>query len=154
LGESRQKLFYLPEAHTDFIFSIIGEELGFIGAVIVCLAFFFLFVLGFKVVLKINDLTGHLMGLGIVSLLALQTLVNIGVVTGSLPTKGLPLPFISFGGSSLVLSMAGIGILMNLAMSAARENDLDASWRRPRRGRVKVKGGQKILEGTRRPKKK
>jgi cell division protein FtsW len=154
LGESRQKLFYLPEAHTDFIFSIIGEELGFIGAIIVCLAFFFLFILGFRVVLKINDLTGHLMGLGIVSLLALQTLVNIGVVTGSLPTKGLPLPFISFGGSSLVLSMAGIGILMNLAMSAARENDFEASWRRPRKGRVKVKGGQKIFEGTRRSKKK
>jgi cell division protein FtsW len=149
LGESRQKLFYLPEAHTDFIFSIIGEELGFVGAVIVCLAFLILFILGFRIVLKMNDLTGHLMGLGIVSFLALQTLVNIGVVTGTLPTKGLPLPFISFGGSSLVLSMAGIGILMNLAVSSSREKVSDTSWRKPRRNRVKGKG----FEGTRRSKK-
>lgn len=136
LGESRQKLFYLPEAHTDFIFSIIGEELGFIGALVVCLAYLVLFFLGFRIVLKTKDLAGHLMGLGIVGFMALQTVVNIGVVTGSLPTKGLPLPFISFGGSSLVLSMAGMGILMNLAVSLSKERMKESEWRQERRGRV------------------
>ncbi|MBI1883821.1 MAG: putative lipid II flippase FtsW [Chlamydiae bacterium] len=137
LGESRQKLFYLPEAHTDFIFSIIGEELGFLGVLMVCLAFFFLFVLGFRVVLKTEDLLGHLMGLGIVSLLAFQTVINMGVVTGTLPTKGLPLPFISFGGTSLVLNMAGIGILMNLAGRLDQRRNRDS--RESLRVRVKAK---------------
>lgn len=136
LGESRQKLFYLPEAHTDFIFSIIGEELGFLGVLVVCLAFVFLFILGFRIALKTKDLMGHLMGLGIISLMALQTVVNIGVVTGTLPTKGLPLPFISFGGSSLVLAMGGIGILMNLAISSREVEEPD--WR-IRRNRVPVR---------------
>ncbi len=137
LGESRQKLFYLPEAHTDFIFSIIGEELGFVGALIVCLAFLTLFYLGYRVVLRINDLEGHLLGMGIVTLLTLQTVVNIGVVTGTLPTKGLPLPFISFGGSSLVLSMAGIGILMNLALSVSKEKREESNWRKTRKTRAR-----------------
>lgn len=150
LGESRQKLFYLPEAHTDFIFSIIGEELGFIGALIVCLAFFALFYMCFRVASKMNDLTGHLIGLGIATLLTLQTVVNIGVVTGTLPTKGLPLPFISFGGSSLVFSMAGIGIVMNLARSLSKEVAKGDEWRSAKRMRVKPRVGRRSPEGVRR----
>ncbi|MBI3277474.1 MAG: putative lipid II flippase FtsW [Chlamydiae bacterium] len=142
LGESRQKLFYLPEAHTDFIFSIIGEELGFLGCLMVCLAFIFLFILGFRVALKTKDLMGHLIGTGIAGLLAFQTLVNMGVVTGTFPTKGLPLPFISFGGTSLVLSMAGVGILMNLAVAIDQEVHQNKSWEEPRRERRKPRSGR------------
>lgn len=153
LGQSRQKLFYLPEGHTDFIFSIIGEELGFVGAVIVCLGFFSLFLLGFWVVLRTRNLKGHFIGMGIVSLMAFQTIVNIGVVTGSLPTKGLPLPFISFGGSSLVLSMAGIGILMNIARSLESRTEKE-EWRQPMRTRVKASPNRRIVMGNRSSRKK
>ncbi|MDP3980805.1 MAG: putative lipid II flippase FtsW [Chlamydiota bacterium] len=120
LGQSRQKLFYLPEAHTDFIFSILGEELGFIGTLFVCMLYMILVILGYRAATKAKDLFSHLAGIGIVTLIAMQTVINIGVVTGSFPTKGLPLPFVSFGGSSLVMNMMGIGILMGIARSSAQ----------------------------------
>lgn len=114
LAQSRQKFYYLPAAHTDFIFSIIGEELGFVGTGIVVTLFLILLVTGMNICRKAPDFYGHLLALGIVSLLTLQTLINVGVVTGSLPTKGLPLPFISFGGSSMVLNLFAVGVLMNI----------------------------------------
>lgn len=114
LAQSRQKFYYLPAAHTDFIFSIIGEETGLFGAGLIVLLFATILVLGMRICWKAPDLYGHLLGLGIVSVISLQALINIAVVTGTLPTKGLPLPFISFGGSSMVLNLFAIGVLMNI----------------------------------------
>jgi len=121
LGKSRQKLFYLPEAHTDFIFSIVGEELGMVGTLGILGLFAALIFLGFRIALKSQDLFARLLALGIVSLLGLQALINIGVVTGSLPTKGLALPFISYGGSNLIVSLTMAGILVNIAKFAGKK---------------------------------
>jgi len=115
LGQSRQKLLYLPGCHTDFIFSIIGEELGLVGALAVIILFILFIWLGFKIALRARDLFGHLVALGIVSIIALEAIINIAVATGSMPTKGLPLPFISYGGSSLVFDMIGVALLLNIA---------------------------------------
>jgi cell division protein FtsW len=118
VGESRQKLFYLPEAHTDFIFAVLGEELGFIGASLVLAAFAVLVWRGLRVGLRAPDAFGTYLALGITALIATQTLVNLGVVTGLLPTKGLPLPFISFGGSALLTTMVATGLLLNVSQHA------------------------------------
>lgn len=115
LGEGKQKLSYLPEVHTDFIFSLIGEELGFIGAVFVVVLFFFLFLRGIAIARKAADLFSYYLAFGISVMLATQALVNFAVVTGMVPTKGLPLPFISYGGSSLIVSMVAIGLLLNIS---------------------------------------
>lgn len=115
LGHSQQKLFYLPEAHTDFIFAIIGEEMGFLGAFAIIALFIALIYLGTYIAYKARDLFGQLLGFGLVGMIALQVVVNIAVVTGSIPTKGLPLPFISYGGSSLVVSMLSVALLLNIA---------------------------------------
>jgi cell division protein FtsW len=115
IGESRQKLFYLPEAHTDFIFAIIGEELGFVGAVTIVGLFAVLIWRGLRIGLHGPEPFGAYLALGITVLLATQTIVNLGVVTGLLPTKGLPLPFISSGGSALVVTMASVGVLLNIS---------------------------------------
>ena len=114
LGNSRQKMFYLPEAHTDFIFPIVGEELGLVGTLGILLAFALLVACAVIISLQASDLYGQYLGIGIALLIALQALINIGVVTAWLPTKGLPLPFISFGGSNLVLNMTAVGILLNI----------------------------------------
>jgi cell division protein FtsW len=118
LGESRQKLFYLPEAHTDFIFAIVGEELGFLGAAAVVALFAVLVWRGLRTGLRAPEPFGAFLGLGITVLIAAQTLVNLGVVTGALPTKGLPLPFISSGGSALLMTMLGMGMLLNISQDA------------------------------------
>jgi len=118
VGASRQKLFYLPEAHTDFIFAVIGEELGFLGAVAIVLLFTVLVWRGLRVGLRAPEPFGAYLALGITVLIATQTLVNLGVVTGVLPTKGLPLPFISFGGSALVMTMTSTGMLLNISQHA------------------------------------
>lgn len=114
LGQSRQKLFYLPAAHTDFIFSIVGEELGIFGTIFVLFLFLLIIWYGARICLKALDLFGHFLALGIVSLISVQTIINIGVVTGSFPTKGLPLPFISYGGSCLAVYLTSFGILLNI----------------------------------------
>ena len=114
LGNSRQKMFYLPEAHTDFIFPIIGEELGLIGTLAVLGCFALLVGCGVCISLKASDLYGQYLGLGISLLVALQALINIGVVTAWLPTKGLPLPFISFGGSNLMMNLIAVGVLLSI----------------------------------------
>jgi cell division protein FtsW len=118
IGESRQKLFYLPEAHTDFIFAILGEELGFVGAFAVVALFVVLVWRGLRIGLRAPDPFGAYLALGITVLLATQTVVNLGVVTGLLPTKGLPLPFVSFGGSALVMTMLATGVLLNISQHA------------------------------------
>lgn len=118
LGQSRQKLFYLPASHTDFIFSIIGEELGFIGAASVVILFILFIWQGMRIVFKAEDPFLRLLGFGIVSLVALEAIINIGVVAGVLPTKGLPLPFISYGGSALLFHLGAVGVLMNIAKSS------------------------------------
>jgi cell division protein FtsW len=114
LGEGMQKFFYLPYAHTDFIFPMVGEELGLRWTLIVVGAFLALLLTGTVVALKSSDHFGKLLGFGIVSLLALQAALNIGVTTMLLPNKGLPLPFISYGGSNLAFCLAGIGILISI----------------------------------------
>ena len=115
LGRSRQKLYYLPEPQNDFIFAIIGEELGFLGAVTIMLLFFILFWRGFKTSLMAPDTFGSLLAAGVTAMVAVQALINIGVVTGSIPVTGINLPFISAGGSSLFFTMCGMGILMNIS---------------------------------------
>ena len=114
LGNGRQKMLYLPYAHTDFIFPIIGEELGLRFSLLVVFLFVVIIVCGIMIALHAKDRFGLLLGCGIVSLLALQAAVNIGVTTSLLPNKGLPLPFISYGGSNLVACMFGIGLLLNI----------------------------------------
>ncbi len=115
LGEGRQKNFYLPDAHTDFIFSIIGEELGFVGCVVIVFLFTWLIYLGLKVSFRAPDSFGMYLAAGITLSIGIQAAINIGVATGLLPTKGLPLPFISLGGSALVMWMISIGILLNVS---------------------------------------
>ena len=118
IGASRQKLFYLPESHTDFIFAVIGEELGFLGAAAFVALFAVLIWRGLRIGLRTSDPFGSYLALGITLLIATQTLVNLGVVTGLLPTKGLPLPFISFGGSALSMTMLSTGVLLNISQHA------------------------------------
>lgn len=115
LGNSIQKLAYLPEAHTDFIFSIIGEELGFIGGTTVIILFILLIMRGMIISIQAPDLFGTLLGIGIVSLIAIETIFNLGVVTGLLPVTGVPLPFISYGGSALLIKCIEVGILLNIS---------------------------------------
>ena len=114
LGNGRQKMLYLPYAHTDFIFPIIGEELGLRVSLLVVFLFVVIIVCGIMIALHAKDRFGLLLGCGLVSLLALQAAMNIGVTTSLLPNKGLPLPFISYGGSNLVACMFGIGLLLNI----------------------------------------
>jgi cell division protein FtsW len=114
LGASRQKWMYVPNAHTDFIFSILGEELGLIGEVVVLALFVMLVYAGIRIALRAPDAFGRLLAGGITAWLGLQALVNLGAVTGVLPITGVPLPFVSFGGSSLIVSMAAVGVLMSV----------------------------------------
>ncbi|MGB9792172.1 MAG: FtsW/RodA/SpoVE family cell cycle protein, partial [Thermacetogeniaceae bacterium] len=115
LGEGRQKFLYLPEQHTDFIFAVLCEELGFIGASFVLLLFFVFMWRGLKIALKAPDNFGALLAVGITGMVIIQAIINIGVVTGCLPVTGITLPFISYGGSSLTLNLLGIGILLNVS---------------------------------------
>jgi cell division protein FtsW len=115
LGGSKQKLYFLPEVHTDFIFSLIGEELGLTGAFVVLSVFIWLFIKGVNVSKKTHDPFSYFLTLGLTMLIGVQAIINFSVSTGLMPTKGLPLPFISYGGSSLLINMAAVGILINIA---------------------------------------
>ncbi len=120
LGEGRQKLFFLPAPHTDFIFSVIGEELGLVGAMVVVLLFFVFTVRGIQIGLSLDDRFGAYLALGITLMISLQAVINMAVVLGLLPTKGLTLPFISYGGTSLVTNLIGVGILLHLSTRVDR----------------------------------
>ncbi|NLM37561.1 MAG: putative lipid II flippase FtsW [Firmicutes bacterium] len=115
LGRSRQKFFYLPEPHTDYIYSIIGEELGLVGTILVLLLFLCLAWRGYKIALATKDHYGSLLAVGITSWLVLQALINIAVVTATIPATGITLPLLSYGGSSLGITMLAIGILLNIS---------------------------------------
>lgn len=120
LGASRQKWMYLPNAHTDFIFSILGEETGLVGEMVVLVLFGVLFFAGIKIASRAPDTFGRLLAAGIVGWLGLQTIVNLGAVTGLLPITGVPLPLVSFGGSSLLICLTAVGILVSIARSGPR----------------------------------
>ena len=115
IGNGVQKLFYLPEPHTDFIFSVIGEELGVAGVLLIILLYLLIVWKGIRIARHAPDLFGCFLAVGLTAALALQICINMGVTLGLLPTKGLTLPFLSYGGTSLVLNMATVGILMNIA---------------------------------------
>ncbi|MEJ2068251.1 MAG: putative lipid II flippase FtsW [Deltaproteobacteria bacterium] len=118
LGNSKQKLFYLPESHTDFILSIVAEEMGFLGIGITIILFGVLIVRGIKVALSAKDLYSSYLALGLSAFIGLQVVVNMGVVMGLLPTKGLTLPLISYGGSSLIMTFLSIGVLLNISSAS------------------------------------
>ena len=118
LGQSRQKFLYLPENHTDFIFAMIGEELGFIGAALVVLLFFLVAWRGFRTAMEAPDVFSGLLAVGITSLVSIQAMINMGVVSGVLPVTGITLPFLSYGGTSLVFTMLAVGVLLNISAQA------------------------------------
>jgi cell division protein FtsW len=120
LGESKQKLLYLPEPHTDFIFSILGEELGFLGVLGVAILFLLLVWKGFRLAGQAPDLYGSYLALGICLMVGTQAAIHMGVVLGLLPAKGLTLPFISYGGSSLFFTLLAMGVLLNLSRQVKR----------------------------------
>ena len=120
LGESRQKFGYLPEQYTDFIYAIIGEELGFVGAALVLMLFLLLAYRGIVIALRAEDRFGFFLAIGITTTLVAQAMVNIGVVTSSWPVTGIPLPFVSYGGSSLVMSLFGVGLLASVSRGRSR----------------------------------
>ncbi|PYQ32022.1 MAG: putative lipid II flippase FtsW [Acidobacteria bacterium] len=119
IGNGRQKLFFLPEPHTDFIFSIIGEELGFVGAIMLVGAFAFLVWRAFRVVRYSQDRFAFYAALGCTLMIAIQALINVSVALCLLPTKGLPLPLVSYGGSSLIASLIAVGLLLNFSQQAS-----------------------------------
>lgn len=121
IGDSRQKLFYLPEAHTDFISAIVAEELGFLGVLLVIVAFVIVFVRGIRAAFRASDEYGTYLAVGITMFLGLQAFTNLAVVMGMLPTKGLALPFLSYGGSSLLVNSAAVGVLLNVSRPRVRE---------------------------------
>jgi cell division protein FtsW len=123
LMESKQKLFYLPEAHTDFIYAVVCEELGFIGAVVVIALFVIYGWRGMRAAFGAPDGFGRLLALGITAMVMCQALINFAVVLGMVPTKGIPLPFISYGGSSLLVMLLATGVLLNISQRAA-----ESSW--------------------------
>jgi cell division protein FtsW len=141
-AQGRQKLLFLPFAHSDFIFAVIGEELGLIGALIVIFVFAVFLWRGMRAALRAPDRFGMLLGIGIVVGIVAQALLNMSVVLALLPTKGIPLPFISYGGSSLVPTLAGVGILLNISQFAKSgrrnvydEDDYEEEWQPARRAR-------------------
>ncbi|GGE66285.1 stage V sporulation protein E [Priestia taiwanensis] len=115
LGDSRQKYLYLPEPQTDFIFAILAEELGFIGGTFVLLLFSLLLWRGIRIALGAPDLYGTFLAVGIIAMIAIQVMINIGVVTGLMPVTGITLPFLSYGGSSLTLMLVAVGVLLNIS---------------------------------------
>jgi cell division protein FtsW len=115
LGEGKQKLFYLPEAHTDFILSVCGEELGFVGVIVIASMFLLLVQRSIRVAIAAEDNFGRFLAFGIAVLIGLEGFINMAVVTGMLPTKGIALPFLSYGGSSLIITLSAIGILLNVS---------------------------------------
>jgi len=119
IGHGKQKLFFLPYPYTDFIYAIVGEELGLLGCVAVLALFGFLFARGVRAAANAPDSFGRLLGIGFSVMIVVQALVNISVVLALLPTKGIPLPFLSYGGSALWADLLAVGILLNLSQHAS-----------------------------------
>jgi cell division protein FtsW len=136
LGASRQKWMYVPNAHTDFIFSILGEELGLIGELIVLALFGAMIYAGIRIAVRAPDTFGRLLAGGITAWLGLQALINLGAVTGMLPITGVPLPFVSFGGSSLIVSLCAVGVLLSIGRAGlpVRPRAVEAKGRQWHRG--------------------
>ena len=145
LGEGVQKVLYLPEAHTDMIFAVIGEELGLVGSALVIAAFAAFAVAGFRIALRCRDPFGKLLAAGLTSLVCAQATINLAAVLGIAPLTGIPLPFVSYGGSSLVVLLAGVGILLNIAVNGevvtARVRDSGRRNGRSRPARARGRGG-------------
>jgi cell division protein FtsW len=145
LGEGVQKVLYLPEAHTDMIFAVVGEELGLIGSVLVIGAFAAFALAGFRIALRCRDPFGKLLAAGITALVCGQAAVNLAAVLGIAPLTGIPLPFVSYGGSSLVVLLAGVGVLLNIAVNGkvaqARVPDRSGRNRGARPTRARGRGG-------------
>ena len=121
LGQSRQKYLYLPEPQNDFIFSVLAEELGLVGCIFVIVLFAILIWRGILIAMKAPDMFGSLMAIGIVALIGIQAIINIAVVTSSMPATGMPLPFFSYGGTALFILLCEIGILLNISRASAKE---------------------------------
>jgi cell division protein FtsW len=144
LGESKQKLSFLPASHTDFIFCLVGEELGMIGASLLIALFAFLFVRGISIAGRAEDKFVGYLAYGLTLMISLQALINFAVVTGLVPTKGLPLPFMSYGGSALLVNMAAIGILLKISKGDSEktaEEDANAKARRIARRNIYSRKG-------------
>jgi len=140
-----QKVLYLPEAHTDMIFAVVGEELGLVGSALVIGAFAAFAIAGFRIALRCRDPFGKLLAAGLTALVCGQAAVNLAAVLGIAPLTGIPLPFVSYGGSSLVVLLAGVGILLNIAVNGkvveARVSDRSGRNRRARPARARSRGG-------------
>ena len=119
-GNSRQKYFYISETHNDFIFSVLAEELGFIGCVAVIILFAIFIWRGIIIAMKAPDMFGSLLATGITSLIGFQAIINIAVVTASMPVTGISLPFFSYGGTSLIILLAAVGILLNISRQSEK----------------------------------
>ncbi|MGH2461491.1 MAG: FtsW/RodA/SpoVE family cell cycle protein, partial [Chloroflexota bacterium] len=136
LGDSRQKFYYLPNAQTDAIFAVIGEELGLVGTLAIILLFGFIALRGYRVALRAPDTYGALLAAGVTSWLVVQALINIAVVTATVPFTGIPLPFVSFGGSSLIVSLMAVGLLLNVSRQALAPEPRTSTGGRAARIRV------------------
>ena len=120
LGESKQKFLYIPEPHNDFIFSILGEELGFIGCAAVLILFAIFIWRGILIAMRAPDMFGSLVAIGITALVAIQVVINVAVVTSSMPATGMPLPFFSYGGTALFILLCEMGVLLNISRASAK----------------------------------
>ena len=121
LGESKQKFLYIPEPHNDFIFSILGEELGFIGCAVVLILFAIFIWRGVLIAMKAPDMFGSLLAIGITALVGIQVIINVAVVTSSMPATGMPLPFFSYGGTALFILLCEMGVLLNISRASAKK---------------------------------
>jgi cell division protein FtsW len=148
LGDGKQKLFFLPEAHTDYVMAIVGEELGLVGLCAACALAAVVIWRGTRAALRARDPFGCYLGFGITALFALEAVVNLGVVLGALPTKGLPFPLVSFGGSTLVVDLFAFGILLNISRAAPEPSPADVrAGGRPWWLRLRRAGGNRKLPG-------
>jgi len=120
LGGSIQKLFYVPSAHTDFLFAILGDELGLVGTTVVILLFALLVICGLRLAMLTHDPFGKYLICGLVGMLALKAIINIAVVTGMVPTKGLPLPFLSYGGTAMIMHLVACGLMLHASRAGER----------------------------------
>jgi cell division protein FtsW len=145
LGEGVQKVLYLPEAHTDMIFAVVGEELGLVGSALVICGFAAFAFAGFRIALRCRDPFGKLLAAGLTALVCAQATINLAAVLGIAPLTGIPLPFVSYGGSSLVVLLAGVGILLNIAVNGevvtARVRDSGRRNGRSRSAGTRGRGG-------------